>query len=146
MKRIMPYEPWFFIFFGVFHLHRVWGLVDRDAYSDFWINVMEQRGLFYYLIMGVLAIQCIIGIATLTKNLHHNYRWRWIYLFGGGYVLFDLFAIATEQVFWKKLILKMFDVNFAYWNELWTAFIILGAASFVLGIVLLFKVKKDDDF
>lgn len=143
MKRIMFYEPWFFIFFGVFHLHRIWGLLDRNAYSDFWINALEHKGFFYYLIFGVLAIQSMIGIATFIKHFHDNYWWRWIYLLGGGYVLFDLLMIATEQGFWRKLLFRMFDVDFVYWNIIWLAFIVLGGASFVLGIVLLQEYRKN---
>ena len=33
--------------FGLFHLHRIWGLIDRNSYADFWIGVLESRGLFY---------------------------------------------------------------------------------------------------
>ena len=28
MREISPFEPWFFILFGLFHLHRVWGVLD----------------------------------------------------------------------------------------------------------------------
>lgn len=142
MKKIKPYEPWFFLFFGIFHLHRVWGLVDRQAYSEFWIHTMAQKGEIYYLLMGVLAIQCMMGIVTFIRHPRDDCWWRWVYLFGGGYVLFDLIMIATEQVFWQKLILKMFDVDFPYWNALWLSFVILGAASFILGIWLILKYKK----
>ncbi len=40
MKKIEIYEPWFFLFFGLFHLHRIWGLIDRDSYADFWIGIL----------------------------------------------------------------------------------------------------------
>ena len=59
MKKIYSYEPLFFIFFGIFHLHRIWGLVDRESYAAFWLNVMENKGIFYFLLMGILAILCI---------------------------------------------------------------------------------------
>ncbi len=52
-KEIKVYEPVFFIFFGIFHLHRIWGLIDREAYSKFWIDVMKSKGMFYYFLMGV---------------------------------------------------------------------------------------------
>lgn len=58
------YEPWFFIFFGLFHLHRIWGLFDRKGYADFWIKIMEEKGVFYYLLMAVLAMLCILGMVT----------------------------------------------------------------------------------
>lgn len=137
MKKIYSYEPWFYIFFGIFHLHRIWGLVDRESYAAFWIDVMESKGIVYFVLMGILAVLCVLGIITFFTNLHHNYWWRWIYLCGGGYVLFDLFAIATGIEFWHDLLLAMFDVNATYWNLLWGGFIVLGGAVFVLGCLLL---------
>lgn len=137
--RIHFYEPWFFIFFGVFHLRRIWGLIDRKSYADFWIGVLQEKGLIYYSLMALLFILCILGIITLLKDLKHNFWWRWIYLFGGGYLLFDLFAIATGIRFWHDLLLKMFDISSPYWNAIWSAFILLGAAAFTLGIRLLLK-------
>lgn len=137
--RIHIYEPWFFIFFGVFHLHRIWGLIDRKSYADFWIGVLQEKGVIYYSLMALLSILCILGIITLLKDLKHNFWWRWIYLFGGGYLLFDLFAIATGIRFWHDLLIKMFDISSPYWNTIWSAFILLGAAAFTLGIRLLLK-------
>lgn len=29
MKRVLFFEPWFFLFFGVFHLHRIWGVFGK---------------------------------------------------------------------------------------------------------------------
>ena len=43
MKKIYSFEPWFFIFFGVFHFHRIWALLDRVSYASFWINIMEEK-------------------------------------------------------------------------------------------------------
>lgn len=142
MKKIKIWEPYFFIFFGLFHLHRIWGLVDRKSYASFWIDTMEEKSVFYYLLMGILATLCILGIVTFIRNLNNNYWWRWIYIFGGGYVLFDLFAIATGLNFWHSLLLKMFDINAWYWNILWLIFIILGGVVFVLGVNLMRKRKK----
>ena len=65
------------------------------------------------------------------------------YVFGGGYVLFDLFAIATGMEFWHELILKMFDTSAGYWNILWGMFILMGGAVFVLGIKLLLDQHKE---
>lgn len=39
MKKIAFYESWFFLQFDVFHLHRIWGMLDRNSYSDFWIGI-----------------------------------------------------------------------------------------------------------
>ena len=110
MKKIYSFEPWFFIFFGVFHLHRIWALFDRVSYASFWINIMEEKGLLYFLLMGILSVFCILGIVVFFKNLGQNFWWRWIYLFGGSYLLFDLFAIATGLSFWRNLLYAMFDV------------------------------------
>jgi len=44
-SKIYFYEPWFFILFGIFHMHRIWGIIDRKSYADFWINTMNEKGL-----------------------------------------------------------------------------------------------------
>lgn len=138
-KRVERFEPWFFLFFGLFHLHRIWGLIDRKAYADFWLGILADRGFPYYLIMGVLAALSILGIVTFVENIGRNPWWRWIYLAGGCYLLFDLFAIAADLAFWRALIQKMFDVSAPYWTALWLVFIGMGGASFVLGLWLLKK-------
>ena len=94
-KKIYFWEPYFFWFFGLFHLHRIWGLIDRQSYADFWMNLLNTKGFAYFAIMIILAALCVLGIITFCKNLHNNFWWRWIYIFGGLYVLFDLFAIAV---------------------------------------------------
>ena len=142
MKKILAYEPWFFMFFGLFHLHRIWGLIDRISYAEFWMGLLEQKGIIYFGLMGILAVLCVLGIITFFKNRRSNYWWRWIYLFGGAYVLFDLFAIAIGLEIWHKLLLLMFDVNSQYWNAIWSMFILLGGFVFVLGIKLLAQRKR----
>jgi hypothetical protein len=141
-KKIYSWEPWFFIFFGLFHLHRIWALWDREGYASLWMGIMENKGWPYFLIMGVLASLCILGIVVFFRELRHNYWWRWVYLGGGGYLLFDLFAIATGMKFWHELLLKMFDTSSPYWNLIWGFFILIGALSFALGISLFVK-RKD---
>ena len=56
MKKIEIYEPFFFLFFGAFHLPRVWGLVDRQSYADFWMGLMRSKGALYYLLFDLFAI------------------------------------------------------------------------------------------
>ena len=68
VKKIYVWEPWFFIFFGVFHLHRIWALYDRRSYASFWIGIMQNKGVEYFLIMGILAALCIIGICTFIRE------------------------------------------------------------------------------
>ncbi len=141
MKRIYAFEPWFFLFFGVFHLHRIWGLINRESYADFWLDTMENKGFVYFALMIILTSLCVLGIIVFFKNKENNYLWRWIYICGGGYLLFDLFAIAVGLKFWHKLIVAMFDTTAWYWNLLWGGFIALGGAVFALGISLLIKRK-----
>ncbi len=144
MKRIFAWEPWFFIFFGVFHMHRIWALIDRQSYADFWMGIYEEKGVTYFVLMGLLAGLCILGIVTFIRERKANYLWRWIYVFGGAYVLFDLFAIAIGLEIWKKLLSAMFDTTSALWNPIWIFFIVLGCAVFVLGIRLLVIRKKEN--
>ncbi len=122
-------------------MHRVWALIDRETYASFWIGIMENKGFPYFLTMGILAGLCILGIITFIRERKDNYTWRWIYLFGGAYVLFDLFAIATRLEVWQKLLAFMFDINSPYWNLIWGFFILLGTAVFVLGIILMVRRK-----
>lgn len=141
-KKILAWEPWFFMVFGLFHLHRIWGLIDRNSYAEFWIGVLEDKGLFYFLLMGLLSVLCVLGMMTFARNWNRNYWWRWIYLFGGAYLLFDLFAIAFGLEFWNRFLMWMFDVTSIYWNVIWSLFILLGGFSFVLGITLLKQRKS----
>lgn len=140
-SKIYWFEPVVFLFFGVFHLHRIWGLVDRNSYADFWLGVMNNRGILYFVLMGILSILCIAGIITFLGSIGKNHWWRWIYIFGGGYVLFDMFAIAIKLNAWNKLVLMMFDTSSAYWNILWSIFILIGSLSCGLGLFLLRKIK-----
>ena len=54
------------MFFGLFHMHRIWALIDRESYASFWMGIMEKKGLSYFVIMGILAGLCILGIITLA--------------------------------------------------------------------------------
>lgn len=141
IKTIHAWEPWFFLFFGIFHLHRIWALIDRESYASFWMGILESKGWPYFVLMGLLAGLCVLGIVTFIREHGHNFWWRWIYIGGGSYVLFDLFAIATGMKMWANLLTKMFDVNSPYWNVVWGFFIVLGGLVFVLGLSLL-KNKK----
>ena len=143
MKKVYAWEPLFFIFFGLFHLHRIWALIDREGYASFWLGIMRSRGVLYFLLMGILGGLCILGIVTFVRERGKNFWWRWIYICGGAYLLFDLFAIATRLEFWQKILDKMFDAKATYWNLVWGFFILLGGFVFVLGINLLIKRGKD---
>jgi len=133
---IMWFEPIFFLFFGLFHLHRIWAFVDRNSYSAFWLDVMNNRDLFYFALMGIMSLLCIAGIVVFFRSRGQRFWWRWFYIFGGGYVLFDLFAIATGLSMWKRLLFWMFDTSNEYWNIVWGSFIGLGLLSFGIGVFL----------
>ena len=109
------------------------------------MGIMENKGIAYFGIMGILAALCVLGIVTFIKNRKSNYWWRWIYIFGGSYVLFDLFAIATGMKFWSRLLQMMFDTNSAYWNFIWLFFIFLGGCVFVSGVRLLRSIKMEEN-
>ena len=103
---------------------------------------MKSKGLLYFLLMGILSVLCILGIVTYIKERGENYWWRLIYLFGGLYLLFDLFAIATGMELWQRLLDKMFDTSSPYWNAIWGFFILLGTFVCGLGIKLLANREK----
>ena len=125
-------------------MHRIWALIDRQSYADFWMGIYEEKGVTYFVLMGLLAGLCILGIVTFIRERKANYLWRWIYIFGGIYVLFDLFAIAIGLEVWQKLLEVMFDITSPYWNIIWGFFILLGTAVFILGIKLMFKRKGEE--
>ena len=102
----------------------------------------EEQGPAIFSADGNSVCFCILGIVTYIKERGKNYWWRLIYLFGGLYLLFDLFAIATGMEFWQRLLDKMFDTQGRYWNVIWGFFIFLGGSVFALGIILLFRRKK----
>lgn len=68
MKKIYAWEPGFFLFFGFFHLHRIWAFIDRESYASFWMGIMENKGIAYFMIMIILAVLCVLGIITFIKN------------------------------------------------------------------------------
>ena len=86
MKKIYCWEPWFFMFFGLFHLHRIWGLFDRESYASFWMGILENKGVPYYATMGVLALLCVAGIVVFIRERKHNYWWRMELHFWCGHI------------------------------------------------------------
>ena len=83
MREVRPFEPWFFILFGLFHLHRVWGLLDRESYAAFWLGVLTERGVFYWTLMAALGGMCLLALALFFRCFRERCWWRWVYLFGG---------------------------------------------------------------
>ena len=136
-RKIFWIEPLFFLLFGMFHLHRLWALMDGPAYADFWLGVLEERGATYFGLMGVLVLLCVAGLSVFFRT--RRPWWRWLYLLGGGYVLFDLAAIAAGWEVWDSLLRWMFDVDNSAWNWLWGGFSGLGLLSLLFGFYLLYQ-------
>ena len=67
-SKIVWFEPIIFLFFGVFHLHRIWGLFDRSNYAKFWLSIMSNRGCVFYVSMAILSALCIAGIVVFVKK------------------------------------------------------------------------------
>lgn len=145
-SKIQWFEPIFFLFFGTMHTSRIWGFFDKKGYADAWLGLMYGKGIAYYLLMGCMAALCIMGMIVFIVNRGRNYRWRWVYVIGGGYVLFDLFAIATQLRFWQSLLLFMFDTESRYWYNIWGFFVLIGVLSLALGIYLCRQVYKQKTF
>ena len=40
VKKIYWFEPLFFLFFGIFHLHRIWGIQSADEIAS---DVLEDK-------------------------------------------------------------------------------------------------------
>lgn len=141
-SKIYLFEPIVFLLFGLFHIHRIWGFIDRTEYANFWLGIMNNRGFLYFLLMSILSVLCLAGIIVFILNIGRNYWWRWVYIFGGGYVLFDLCAIMIKLKIWSKLLLFMFDTESEYWNFVWGFFVSLGVLSFLLGLYIINTMKK----
>ncbi len=132
-------EPLFFMLFGIFHMHRIWALLDRESYAVFWLDILQSKGAAYYLLMIMLGGLSILGIHSFFRNFSEHLWWRWIYISGGAYVLFDITAIALDIDVWHSLLMRMFDTSAPYWDMLWLCFILMGLASFSLGTKLLIQ-------
>ncbi len=96
-RKVFAWEPWLFMTFGLFHLHRIWALIDRNSYARFWIGALENRGPFYFVLMGILAALCILGVTAFVKNRRVNYWWRWIYLLGGFAFVLGIKLLIQEK-------------------------------------------------
>lgn len=135
-------EPVFFLAFGLFHLHRLWGLADRTGYAAFWLGLLQNRGPAYFCLLAALALLCGAGLAVFFRKGARGAWWRWAYLAGGGYVLFDLAAIASGWAPWRALLAWMFQVDNPFWNWIWGGFSLLGLLSLLLGLYLICKKWK----
>ena len=92
--------------------------------------------------IGALSALCIAGLAVLFRCRGRHPWWHWVYLLGGGYVLFDLLAIAAGLEAWQLLLQWMFDADNPAWNWIWGGFSGLGLLSLLLGCYLFYQKQK----
>jgi hypothetical protein len=119
-------ESLFFLFFGLFHIHRIWAFIDSKSYNNFWLNILDSRGAFLYIFGSLLFIMSIIVILYFIKYFGDKKWWRWVYLFGGIYLIWDTILNLLNNDFIKNFIIKMYTIKQPYYFILWGLFIILG--------------------
>jgi predicted ferric reductase len=125
-------ESLVFLFFGLFHAHRIWAFVDSKSYNKFWLNILESRGTFFIIFGLLLLIMSIIVIIYFIKNFKYKKWWRWIYFFGGVYLIIDTILNLLNNNFIKNVVIKMYTIKQPYYSILWGLFIILGIICIIL--------------
>ena len=125
-------EALFFLFFGLFHTHRIWAFIDAKSYNGFWLNVLENRGTFFYIFGVLFCMMSIIVIFYFLKKIKDKKWWRWIYLFGGTYFLIDNILNLLNNNFIKNVIIRMYTLQQPYYSILWGLFILLGIICIII--------------
>jgi len=125
-------ESLFFLFFGMFHIHRIWAFIDSKSYNNFWLNILESRGQFFYSLGFLILIVSIIVIMYFIKSYKYKKWWRWIYLFGGIYLIIDSVLNILNNNLMKNIIIKMYTIKQPYYSILWGLFIILGIICIII--------------
>ena len=125
-------ESLFFVFFGLFHIHRIWAFIDVEAYNVFWLNVLKNRNLFFYILGIILVPLAIVAIAFFVKYFKEKKWWRWIYLFGGIYVLIDCILNLLDNSFMTYIVIKMYTLKQPFYNILWGFFILVGIICIII--------------
>jgi hypothetical protein len=129
-------ESLVFLFFGLFHIHRIWAFIDSKAYNNFWLGVLDNRGPSFFFLGVLLMILSIVVILYFLKNYKDKKWWRWIYLFGGIYVLFDSILNLLNNNFMINVVIKMYTIAQPYYYILWGLFILLGLVCIIICIYL----------
>jgi len=125
-------ESLVFLFFGLFHIHRIWAFIDSKSYNEFWLNILESRGPFLFVLGFLLLIISIIVILYFIKNIKDIKWWRWIYLFGGIYLIIDNILNLLNNDFIKNVIIKMYTIKQPYYSILWGLFLVLGIFCIII--------------
>jgi uncharacterized membrane protein len=129
-------ESLFFLFFGLFHIHRIWAFIDSKSYNNFWLGLLGNRGPSFFFLGILLIIVSIIVILYFLKNYKAKKWWRWIYLLGGIYVSIDSILNLLNNNFIKNVVIKMYTVEQSYYYILWGLFILLGMVCIIICIYL----------
>ena len=116
---IYKIESLFFMFFGAFHLHRIWAFVDPKAYSLFWLSLSNNKNIFTYLLGILIFLLFVFAILTFLLNLKMIRWWRWIYLFGGTYIFFDSLLNLLNVKFMLNLVTFMFTAPVPQYYFIW---------------------------
>jgi hypothetical protein len=135
-------ESIFFLFFGLFHTHRILAFIDAKAYNNFWLKILQNRNVPFYILGIILIILAIIVIIYFIKYFKEKKWWRWIYLFGGIYILIDCILNLLNNDYINCIVIKMYTLKQPYHNILWGFFIILGIICIVISKYLWNYSKK----
>jgi len=126
------FESLFFLFFGLFHIHRIWAFIDSKSYNKFWLELLENRDISFFILGFLLFIITVIAIIYFIKNFKDKKWWRWIYLFGGIYLVIDSILNLLNVNIIKNIVVKMYTLKQPYYDILWGLFIILGIICFII--------------
>jgi hypothetical protein len=126
------FESLIFFFFGLFHTHRIWAFVNSTSYNKFWLNILESRGTFFIILGLFLLIISILAIVYFIRNFKYKKWWRWIYLFGGIYLVIDTILNLFNNNLIKNIVIKMYTIKQPYYSILWGFFIALGLVCIII--------------
>ena len=77
------------------------------------MNILEEKGVLYYLLMGILAALCLLGMTTFIKTA--------VIISGGGHILGAAVTCCltyspweANLLFWRQLLKKMYDASAPY--------------------------------
>ena len=126
------FESLFYLFFGLFHMHRIWAFIDSKTYNDFWLSVLNNRNVLFNILGTILIILSIVLLIYFLNHYKENKWWRWIYLFGGIYVFVDCILNILNNNVIKYVVIKMYTLKQPFYNILWGFFILLGICCIII--------------
>jgi len=123
----------FFFFLGLFHLDRIWVFICPKEYNNFWLDILQSRNTFFYILETTLVIFSLVLIVYFIKYFKEKKWWKWIYLFGGTYVFFDSISNLLNSNLTRRFVINMYTLEQPYYNILWGFFVVLGIICIVIG-------------